>query len=77
MVRLIVLAPSIYFRAIPQGMLRCMCDAVNVGLAAECTREGPAGLIVEMDIQQFADSFQWPCTDDDLITAVLGRRRVL
>ena len=76
-VRLVVLAPAEYYRGASQELLQSLCSALNAGLAAECPREGLSGLRMEIDFEQFADSFEWPCSDDELIRAVLGRRRVL
>jgi len=75
-VRLIVLAPAAYYRGVSRELLVSLRDALSLGLAAECARAGPAGLIMELDFEQFGDSFHWPCRDEHLIEAVLQRHTV-
>jgi len=75
-IRLIVLAPEAYFREVPNPWLRAVCHELAAGLAAELSREGPEGLSMEFDAEQFPPSFAWPCSDEELVRALLGRQRV-
>ena len=75
--RLTVLAPTAYYRRAQADMLQSLRDSLNAGLAAECVREGPTGLRMAMDFEAFPNSFNWPCTDDQLIEALCSRSPVV
>ncbi len=75
-IRLVVLAPAAYFSEVPSPWLRALCCEMTAGLASEIRREGPKGLSMGIDAEQFPESFAWPCSDEDLVGAVLGRQRV-
>lgn len=84
-IRLVVLAPASYYRDVRSArrtgpgsfdlieLLQCLRNQLNAGLATECRREGPAGLTMEFEFEQFGEPFRWPGTDDDLIAALLRR----
>lgn len=76
-IRLIVLAPASYYHGVPPRLLLYLCDALNAGIAAACRNDGPAGLSMELDFEQLGEPFSWPCSDDQLIEALLRRRPVL
>jgi hypothetical protein len=76
-VRLIVLAPASYYHEVSPPLLRAVRHALNVGLTVECSRENPAGLVMEFDFEQLGDSFEPDSGDDRLIDAVLRRHPVL
>jgi hypothetical protein len=72
-IRLVVLAPASYYLGVPPALLQGLRNQLNTGLATECRREGPAGLAMEFEFEQFSEPFCWPGTDDDLIAALLRR----
>lgn len=74
--RLVVLATGSYYRGVPMWLLRSLRDELSAGLAAECRREGPAGLVMDLDFEQFGEPFLWPNSDDELIRALLARHSV-
>jgi hypothetical protein len=76
-IRLVVLAPASYYLEIPGALLHSLRDELSGGLAAECRREGPAGLTIDLAFEQFGEPFGWPSSDDDLIAALLQRHSVL
>jgi hypothetical protein len=76
-IRLVVLAPANYYRDVPSERLQCLSNQLDSGLATECRREGPAGLAMEFEFQQFGEPFRWPGTDEDLIAALFGRHSAL
>jgi hypothetical protein len=75
-IRLAVLGPCSYFRETPPLWLNAFCEALTAGLAAELNRDGPEGLVMEIDAEQFPAWFVWPCSDEDLVRALLGRQPV-
>jgi hypothetical protein len=76
-IRLVALAPRSYYQRISPDLLQRLRDHLNTGLKAECLREGPTGLMMEFEFEQFREPFHWPSTDDDLIAALEQRHSVL